>query len=170
MEIKPKIRKLGVICFILTGFILFSCQKAAKKASEEMMDKSIENATGKKTDVDINKEKAVITSGENKVEVDASAHTWPKEVPADVPKFNYGKINAVTTAATPQGNSWTIIYKEVPDGVMEKYEAELKKKGFTTTLVKSEGKGMVLAQKEKLSVNASSGEGNAGLSIVLAKE
>lgn len=155
---------------IVSCFMIFSCQRGSKKASEKVMENAIENATGKDAKVDINKEKVEIESGGNRVVVDGKANTWPNEIPGDVPEFKLGKIEGVTTSNVDGANTWTIAFKEVQNGFLEKYEAQLKEKGFETTIIKSGDKGgSIMAETKKYSVFLMGGEGTVSVSVNVKK-
>ena len=162
---KAKSHLLFSIAFV-SCLLIFSCQSGSKKAGEKVMEKAIENATGEDAKVNLDKEKAVIESGGNRVVVDGKASTWPGEIPGDVPEFKLGKIDAVTTSNVDGANSWTIAFSEVQNGFLEKYEAQLKDKGFETTVIKSGDKGgSIMAETKKYSVFLMGGEGTVSVSV-----
>jgi len=167
MKINRKIKLTGLfLVTLLFGFLIFSCRSGSKKVSEKIMEHAIENATGKDAKVNFNKEKTVIESGGNRFEVDSKASTWPKEIPMDVPEFSFGQIEAVTTSTVDGANIWTIAFKDVKDGFIEKYEARLKEKGFETTVIKTGDKaGSIMAETAKYNIFLMGGEGNVSLSI-----
>jgi len=166
---KTKSALLLTVAFV-SCFMIFSCQRGSKKASEKVMENAIENATGKDAKVDIDKEKVEIESGGNRMVVDGKANTWPNEIPGDVPEFKLGKIEAVTTSNLDGANTWTIAFKEVQNGFLEKYEAQLKDKGFETTIIKSGDKGgSIMAETKKYSVFLMGGEGSVSVSVNVKK-
>lgn len=174
-----KIRKMTKLSglFVITliaGFLIFSCRSGSKKAGEKVMENAIENAienaTGEDAKVAIEKEKTVIESGGNRFEVDGNATKWPKEIPDDVPEFKFGKVEAVTSSVVDGANVWTIAFKEVPDGFLDKYEAQLKDKGFETTIIKSGDKGgSIMAETKKFNVFLMGGEGTVSISVNVKK-
>lgn len=155
---------------VVSCLMIFSCHSGSKKVSEKVMENAIENATGKDAKVDINKEKVVIESGGDRMVVDGKANTWPNEIPGDVPEFKLGKIEGVTTSNVDGANTWTIAFKEVQNGFLEKYEAQLKDKGFETTIIKSGDKGgSIMAETKKYAVFLMGGEGIVSVSVNVKK-
>jgi len=134
------------------------------------MEKAIENATGENAKVDLSNEKTVIESGGNRTVVDGKATAWPKEIPDDVPEFKFGKVEAVTTSTIDGANTWTIAFKEVPNEFLDKYEAQLKEKGFETTIIKTGDKGgSIMAESKKFNVFLMGGEGTVSISVNVKK-
>lgn len=171
MKIIKKVKSVGLfsLTFVLC-FMIFSCKSGSKKVGEKVIEKAIENATGADAKVDLNDGKAVFQSGENKIEVDSKATRWPGEIPGEVPEFKLGKIAAVTTSNADGTNAWTIVYKEVQDGFLEKYEDQLKQNGFETTLFKIGDKGgSITAESKKFNVALMGGEGNVSVSVSIKK-
>jgi len=167
-----KIKTAGLIVLAL-GFALFtlSCRRAPEKAGEKIIENALENATGQKADVDLSKEKTVIETSAGRMEIDSKTTTWPAEIPDDVPEFKDGKIKAVTSSNMDNTTSWNIVYEEVADGFLEKYDAKLKEKGFETVLTKIGDKGgSIQAENEKYSVFLMGGEGNLSLGISVKKQ
>ena len=171
MKISKMTRSAGLLAIaLLVCFTIFSCQSGSKKVSEKTMEKAIENATGEDAKVDMDKEQTVIESGGNRMVVDGKATTWPKEIPGDVPEFKFGKVEAVTTSTVDGANTWTIAYKEVPDGFLDKYEAQLKEKGFETTIIKTGDKGgSIMAESKSYNVFLMGGEGTVSISVNVKK-
>lgn len=172
MKITKTLKTTGLcaLALVFTFFIL-SCQRASKKTGEKLMEKALENATGNKTDVNFEKGKAVIQTGEGTLEVDSKATTWPSEIPGDVPEFKFGRIKAVTTSTMDSTKSWNIVYEGIEDGFLDKYDAQLKEKGFETVLMKiGEKGGSIQAENEKYNVFLMGGEGNMSLAVSLKKQ
>lgn len=172
MKITQQIRTAGLfaLALVFTLFII-SCHRASQKVGEKMMEKALENATGQKTNVDINGEKAVIKTDSGTLEVDSKATTWPDEIPDDVPEFKLGKIDAVTTSNMDNTKAWTIAFKELQDGFLDKYEAQLKEKGFETVLMKMGDKGgSIQAENEKYNIFLMGGEGTLSLAVSIKKQ
>jgi hypothetical protein len=172
MEIRTKIKTAGlfVLALVCTLFIL-SCQRASQKTGEKMMEKALENATGGKANVDINGEKTVIETSAGKMEVDGNATSWPNEIPGDVPEFTFGKVDAVTTSDVDGNKSWNIVYNEVQDGFLDKYDALLKEKGFETVTMKmGEKGGSITAENPKYNVFLMGGEGKMSLAVTVKKQ
>lgn len=161
---------LVVLTFVFT-VLTISCQKASEKTSEKLMEKALENATGQKADIDLEKGKAVIQTGDGEVEIDSNAKSWPSEIPGDVPEFKFGKVIAVTTSIMDGGKSWNIAFEEVQDGFLDKYEALLKEKGFETIIMKMGDKGgTITAESDKYDVFLMGGEGNLSIGITVKNQ
>jgi hypothetical protein len=171
MEIIKKSISTGLLAIaFLSCLIIFSCRSGSKKASEKVMENAIENATGKDAKVDLNNEKTVIESGGNRIVVDGKANTWPSEIPGDVPEFKFGRIEAVTTSNVDGSNVWTIAFKEVQDGFLDKYDAQLKAIGFETVIIKAGDKGgSIMGETKKFTVYLMGGEGTVSISVSTKK-
>jgi hypothetical protein len=161
---------LIVLTFVFTVFTI-SCQKASEKTGEKLMEKALENATGNEADVDLSSGKAVIQTGDGTMEVNSNAKSWPSEIPGDIPEFKFGKVKAVTTSIMDGSKSWNVSFDEVQDGFLDKYEAQLKEKGFETIIMKMGDKGgTISAETDKYSVFLMGGEGNLSIGVTVKKE
>jgi hypothetical protein len=172
MKTTKKIGTAGLFAIALV-FIIFtvSCQKASEKTGEKLMEKALENATGNEADVDLSSGKAVIQTGNGTMEVNSNAKSWPSEIPDDVPEFKFGKVIAVTTTTMDGNKSWNVSFDEVPDSFLDKYEAQLKEKGFETMIIKMGDKGgSITAETDKYAVFLMGGEGNLSIGISVKKE
>lgn len=160
-----------LILVFATIFMLFSCQNKSEKAGEKLMENALENATGKDANVDIDKEKAVIETDAGRIEVDGNAKSWPNEIPAEIPEFKLGKVDAVTTSNFDDTKAWVIAFSELQDGFLDKYDALLKEKGFETMLMKMGDKGgSITAESDKYNVFLMGGEGTLSLSVSIKKQ
>ncbi|MBN1820868.1 MAG: hypothetical protein JXR31_10190 [Prolixibacteraceae bacterium] len=169
MKISKKISITGllVIVAVLSCFT-FSCRKASEKASEKLMEKTLENATGQKTDVDINGQNAIIKTEGSTINVDYNAKAWPKEIPGDVPEFTYGKVKGVTTTEIDGQKVWNINFDDVKEGFVDKYDAQLKEKGFETVTMKmGEKGGSITGEHEKYTIFLMGNDGTISLSLGL---
>ena len=172
MKIRNYFKFSGLLLVSVAIFFLcFSCKNAAEKATEKMIEKSIKKSSGEDVNIDLKNQKAVIESDEGRFEVDATTNSWPDEIPASVPEFNYGKVTSVTTNETVEGMGWTIILKDVPGDATDKYSKELKGKGFETQTVSMGGVGgTIAAEKENLVVAVMAAEQGATVSVQIKKE
>ena len=160
-----------IILAFATIFISVSCHNKSEKAGEKLMENAIENATGKDAKVNIDKEKTVIETDAGKLEVDGNAKSWPNEIPGDIPEFKFGKIDAVTTRNFDNTKAWIVSFSELQDGFLDKYDAQLKDKGFETILMKMGDKGgSITAENEKYNVFLMGGEGTLSLSVTIKKQ
>lgn len=168
MLVQSNIRSIAIFIAIFSmSAILSSCQK---KISDMVAEKVIEQSTGKKVDIKSGGQNITIESEGKKIEFQGNSGVWPADMPADVPKFSYGKIKAVTRAQMPEGQSWTVVCESVPGNIVKDYEGKLKSSGFKTvsTILTSDNTegGSVSGTKEKLNVTIITGNGTASLSVV----
>ncbi len=161
---------VAVISLMLFGICgtLSSCQK---KAGDVIMEKAIEQSTGKKVDISSGGQNITIQSEGQKIEIQGSTSgVWPADLPGDVPKFTYGKIKAVTRSDTPEGRSWSVLCENVPGNIIKSYDNALKSSGFktvSTIITSGEGEGgSITGEKDKLKVALITGNGNASLTVV----
>lgn len=172
MKTLKKNRTTGLLITVaVLSCFLFSCHRASEKTSERMMEKTIENATGQKADIDLEKGKVVIHTGDGRTEIDNNAKSWPSEIPGDVPEFTYGKVKAVTTSNLDGTKSWNVIFENVEDGFVDKYDAELKKKGFETVTMKMGDKGgSITAENEKYNIFLMGSEGSLSIAVSIKQQ
>lgn len=170
-EQKP-LRTTGLIILALVFAICsVSCRRASEKTGEKLMEKALENATGQKADVDLSSGKAVFETGQGRMEVDSNAKSWPDEIPGDVPEFTYGKVNAVTTSNIDGTKTWNVVFDEVEEGFIDKYDAKLKEKGFETVTMKMGDKGgSIQAESTKFAIFLMGGEGKISVAVTEKKE
>lgn len=155
---------IGIIS--LGSVLLFSCKNMAEKTAEKMIEKSIELSSGENVDIDIEEGTAVIETKDGRVEVNTSANKWPDDIPSDVPEFKHGKINAVSTNSSDEGNGWTLVISDVPADAIDEYNTLLKSEGFETqTLTYGDAGGSVTAEKDKVVIALMASEGSASLSV-----
>ena len=153
-----------LLCFALVTFTS-SCQNAAEKTTEKLLEKS----AGEDVDVDFKKDKLVIETKDGKFTTEETT-TWPKDMPNDVPKFEYGKLIHVSTQEFPEGKSWTVMYEEVPENALEKYKSDLQSDGYEIeSTIKMGTKGNVTAKKGERIVIYMIGEGMATLTATTDK-
>jgi len=163
--------------FVLTGLsvlmigLFLSCQNAAERAAEKIIEKSIEHAEGEEVDINIRDGSAVIETEEGRVEVSTDVKGWPGEIPSVVPKFKEGEVLSLTTNSSDEGEGWTMVFSDVPANAAEKYNKALKSAGFTTqtVMINDEG-GSVTAEKENVFVYLMAGDGSASLSVQIQAE
>jgi len=92
-----------------------SCKRAAEKSSEKMIEKSM----GDDAKVDIDDEKVVIKTDEGTFTTDATGHSWPNEIPGDVPEFKAGKVISVTTQEMDDTKNWVVLFEDVPETALQ---------------------------------------------------
>jgi len=157
------VKQIGVMLLVFGFTTVFnSCKRAAEKTSEKIIEKSI----GDEAKVDIDDEKVVIETDEGTFTTDATIHSWPKELPDDVPEFKEGKVISVTTHEMDDNKNWVVIFEDVPPTALEKYKEELKTEDFKINYTTTAGTGGHLtAEKGKLTVVVMVGEGNATVTV-----
>lgn len=143
-----------------------SCKKSAEKTSETIIEKSI----GGDANVDIDDEKFVIETEEGTFTSDATAKSWPNEIPGEVPEFKFGKMANLSTQDVKESTNWTFVFEEVPANALNDYKAILKDKGFKVSSVSIPGAGgQVTAEKDKIIVAVMAGEDMATVSVGVEK-
>ncbi len=153
---------------ILTG-VTWSCKNASEKMAEKIIEKSIKQATGEKVDIDYDKDQVTIQTEEGSVKVGTENASWPSGAPSEVPEFTFGKITAVVSSETDEANGWTMGLSRVSADAVDKYNKQLKEKGFKTQVVNMAGVGGTLTgTKEKITVAVMIGEGEGSLSVQVA--
>ena len=162
--------KLLHIALFFIAIILVALSVSCKKSSEKVSEKMIEQAIGEDADVNIGDEKMVIETDEGTFTVDATKHSWPKDIPNDVPEFKEGKIINVTTIDAEDGNNWTMVFEEVDTDAFDKYKKVLKAKDFKTQVITMGAThGHIMAEKGDLIVVMMSGDGTTSLSVAVEK-
>ncbi len=157
----------GIALLCLAMFTLnYSCKNAGQKSAERAMEDAIEQGAGEDADVDITDQGVTIQAGDVTSHVDATAHKWPSDAPAEVPEFAFGKITGVTTTDHPEMYGWTIVYEEVPADAFKKYNDFLKAKGMETMFMDMAGQGgSITCEHGDLTISVMGGDGNAVVGI-----
>jgi hypothetical protein len=168
MPVLSKVRSVGIILALFAvGTTITSCQK---KIEDVLVEKTLEQSTGNKVDIKTAGENITIQSEGQKIEIRGSSGVWPADMPADVPKFSWGQIKAVTRSETPEGKSWSVVCENVHGNIVKDFESQLKNNGFkniSTIVTSGQGEGGVVSgEKEKLKVVLMIGSGTASLSVV----
>lgn len=159
-----------VIYLLLTVVITLSlattgCGKAAEKASEKAAEKAIEDASGGKAKVDLSKGSVEVKTDEGTFKA-GGANEWPKQLPADVPRFTGGRIFSVAENTGAQGKGIFIGIDSVAADYFDKYKSELEKSGWTIAQTVKQSSGfLITAKKETRIVSISfSSTGDKGFS------
>lgn len=160
-----------VICLLLAvaitlSLVITGCGKLAEKASEKAAEKAIEDASGGKADVELSKDKLEVKTDGGSVKV-GDSNEWPKQMPADVPKFTYGKITSVAESTTAQGNNIIVGIENAGAESFDEYKSDLESAGWKIDMTSRTEDGFTInASKEKRQVvavfNSSGGEGLSG--------
>jgi hypothetical protein len=147
-------RALLVIMLVVSVAVFAGCGKKAsdEKTAENMMEKTLEKATGEKTDVNIEGGNVTIKTGDSSVEMKETSE-WPADMFSDVPRFNYGVVERVSSGQEGGMTKFNVYLRDVADDAMEKYGADIKAAGWESqsTMQSDEG-GMISAQKGNLAL------------------
>jgi hypothetical protein len=143
-----------LLCLVFVGAVLApvgcSTKDVKEKIQEQMAARTLEKATGEKSDVDINGGDVSIKTGDTSVEMKATG-TWPADMFSDVPRFSYGRVERVTTAVEGGMKKFNVYLRDVSDDASDKYDEELKAAGWESQMaVMGPDGGMISAQKGKL--------------------
>lgn len=154
MKTTTKIPAYVFMLFFVPAMLqLTSCRCSKQKTQEKMAEEAIENATGQKTDADIDGDKVTIEGENYKAEINAKGGTWSDQIPKDVPKFDYGAINHSTVSDAEGTKSWGYIFKGVTRESVEKYDVLLKKNGFKTMKMTMGEGGSLTGEKDNIVVS-----------------
>jgi hypothetical protein len=145
---------MAVFALSLCVFLAIGCgKKAEEKRAEKIMEKTISEATGQETKVDLSGGNVRVENKDMKVDI-ASSSTWPADMFADVPKFTGGAIERVVTSNAGNAKKFNIYYKGVGDDAVRQYTQDLKSRGWEANLSEMGGKAAILnAQKSNLAMN-----------------
>jgi hypothetical protein len=142
-----------MLFFVPAMLQLTSCQSNKQKTQEKIAEEVIENATGQKTEAEIDGEKVTIEGENYKAELNAKGGEWSDEIPKDVPEFNYGTISHSTVSDAEGTKSWGYIFKGVTQESVEKYNVLLKKNGFKTMKMTMDKGGSLTGEKDNIVVS-----------------
>ena len=132
---------------------LMAC--SGKGAQEQMAEKALEKATGKKAEVDLQQGKVTVKTGDGQSEITYGPGTWPTDLPADVPAFTQGRVKGVTRSTQEGNRSWNVILEAIETGALLTYSKNLEAKGWKSmqSMTAAEG-GMFQATKGNLMIIA----------------
>jgi len=165
-----KFRQVLIFILTLVALALMTMFCSCKKSTEKTQEKIMEASIGENAKVDLDDEKIVIKTDEGTFTSDATAKSWPNEIPSDVPKFKDGKVVNVSTQNVDDSSNWTVLFENVSDNALNDYETALKKNGFkVSTISMGDTKGHITAEKDELLVVVMGGEGMASFSVGVKK-
>lgn len=148
------------------AFLLSLMACSGKSAQEQISEKAIEKATGKKAEVDLQQGKVTVKTGDGQSEISYGPGTWPTDLPADVPPFVQGKVKGVTRSTHEGKKSWNVILEAIEPGALQNYSKNLEAKGWKTMqTVTSDKGGMVQSTKGDLMIIALFNEKEKNASI-----
>lgn len=108
-----------VFALLLIPILLVGCKKAGEKM--------VETATGGKATID--GDKVTVKTEQGTMEV-GGKQEWPSRIPADVPKFTYGKITTVMENNTPKGTNVFVGLENVTRADFDSYVSTLAGAGW----------------------------------------
>lgn len=166
---------IAAVCLAVAGLsvpvLISSCKNAGQKASDEAIEKTVENATGKDVEVNTGNETMEIEMNGGKVKYDGNIKSWPDDIPAEVPEFTYGKIDGATISDVDNKIAYTFKIPDLSIDALKAYDKDLKAKGFESVLMLIGDKGgTITAEKDGLSVALMGGDGNGSLSVQIPKK
>jgi hypothetical protein len=156
-------KTIGLSLIIISVFILSAFAGGCGKVAEKATEKAIEQSSGGQAKVDIKDDQVTVKTNEGTTTVGGTTQ-WPSKMPADVPKFTYGKIVGVSeTTTTDKGLTEYIVVEGVALGDGAKYASQLESAGWkiesTTTATDAY---MVSAVKGEQSLLLSLGKDDSG--------
>lgn len=174
MPNKRNLLTLLILTIFSLSLFITGCGAVSDKVSEKAAEKAIESASGGNAKVDLNNDKVTVTTKDGSLQAGGTSE-WPSKIPADVPKFSYGKITSVMESTTTDGQSIIVGIEGVALDDLEKYKGQLEGAGWKITMTsKSEDGYLLVSEKAKNSVTASFSKGDnsysGGLSYVEVKE
>jgi len=147
--------RIAVCIVVLSVLLLGGCgKKSEEKMAEQMMEKTLKDATGKDMDVDIQGKDIKIEGQDTKAQI-SETNVWPSDIFADVPQFTAGRIEHVTKSQADGNQTFNIFFADIQEDALKNYAAALKNKGWQAQLMDLGKGGMISAQKDKLGMNFS---------------
>ncbi len=154
---------------ILSLFIIFStsCGNNNENSSEKIAEKIIENATGNKVDLDVNKngDKGSITIKGDKGEemtISSNGNEIPDNFPSDIYLVE-GEIASVGTINSGEGDIITIVInvKDESEEISKRILKEMKANGWKNEMNMTTGEGgMQMYSKDDNSLTVTMGKDN----------
>jgi uncharacterized protein YbcV (DUF1398 family) len=125
---------LVVLILLQAGCIRKARDERNEKRAEKAIEKMMEKAGAENADFDIDGEKFSISTDEGTMTMESGKEVWPKEISADVPEFEYGKIGGVMKQDMPEAISWIMQYDDLSKDAFEKYKTKLAKAGYENSI------------------------------------
>jgi hypothetical protein len=144
---------LGVLLVAsLVAFVGCGKKPSGEKTAENMMEKTLEKATGEKADVNIEGGNVSIKTGNSSMEMKETSE-WPADMFSDVPRFTYGVVERVTSGQEGGMTKFNVYIRDVEEGAFEKYGADIKAAGWESqSTMQSDDGGMISAQKGNIAL------------------
>ncbi len=168
-------KTLFISTFLILAILMSSCFRRAKeeraeKRAEKIMEKIMEKAGAEDADVDFDKQKFSLTTDEGTLTMEASEEAWPDEIPASVPKFDFGKSGGVMKQDMPEVKSWIMNFEDVPEDAYEKYKAKLSNTGYECYTMESDNLKRITGDKDGIMVILRFFDNECVLSVAQKKE
>jgi len=165
-----KALSLMIACFIAVCFCLTGC---GKDSEEKAVEKMIAQNTGGKATVDLDKGKMRVKTrdgGEMVINADGAV-----KLPADFPRDVFVIKNAEVkmTMDMPQGKTVSLVTGEDLTAVYDKYQQEMKSKGWTEQMAMNMGEGasLVYEKGDRMThITISRDDEQTVINLVLAKK
>jgi hypothetical protein len=155
MSRKQNTSALLVFAILIVSVLLVGCQKAGEKA--------VETATGGKAKIE--GDKVTVKTDQGTMEV-GGKQEWPKRIPADIPKFTFGKIVSVMEDNTPKGTNVFVGIEGVSRADFDQYASGLAAAGWKMVMESKGEDGFFVTTKKgnNMLVVSFSGKGDKGFS------
>jgi len=147
--------RAAVCILVMSALLLGGCgKKSEDKMAEQMMEKTLKEATGKEVDVNIQGKDIKIEGQDTRAQI-SETNVWPPDMFADVPQFTAGRIEHVTRSQSEGNQTFNIFFADIQGDALKNYAVTLKEKGWQAQLSDMGKGGMISAQKNKLGMNFS---------------
>lgn len=142
---------LMLVALLLSVLVAAGCGKkeSGEKLAEGMMEKTLESATGGDVDVDLGGggDNVTIKTKDGTTTMSETSE-WPSDMFSDVPRFTYGVVEHVTKGVEGGMQKFNVHLRDVEDGALEKYDADIRAAGWESqSMTQSDEGGMISAQK-----------------------
>lgn len=163
--------RIAVCMLVVSALLLGGCgKKSEEKVAEQMMEKTLKDATGKDVDVNIQGKDIKIEGPDSKAQI-SETNVWPPDMFEDVPQFTAGRIEHVTKSQAEGNQTINIFFADIQGDALKNYAAALKEKGWQVQLTDMGKSSMISAQKDKLGMNVSfNAEDKKGLLAVFSSQ
>jgi hypothetical protein len=141
-----------VLAVSVVAFVGCGKKESGEKVAENMMERTLEKATGEKTEVDVEGGDVSIKTGDSSVEMKETSE-WPADMFSDVPRFAYGTVERVSSGQEGGMTKFNIYVRDVADDAMDKYGADMKAAGWQSqSVMESDEGGMLSAEKGNIAL------------------
>ncbi len=162
-------RSLKIHAFVLVSavsFAFFSCSSSTQRQGEQAAEDSI--ATGIDQPAGVVQTPNAGATAAVPLSI-ADGGEWSKEIPDVFPRFHYGTIHHATVTDNPDALIFDYYYEGVTLDIIDKYEAELQKKGFKTKKHTMKNRGMLAAETAQGVVNMMMDDRLCQVSVAIRK-